>query len=197
EAIEARQRWQRSRLAWQPAGTGGGEAHRATKRKEPDMQLELGTRIECADETFGKLVDVVIDPTSRRVTHLVVERDRDSWLAQLVPVELAEPAATRTGPLSFGRRSRTCGGCRRFTRSLTCGSTGSRSTIPTGTSASRKCSHCPTTRRTASSRHRSTTPFRTIASRRARSRSGARARSTRPTATGSVTSTGSWSTRTS
>lgn len=55
------------------------------------MQLELGTRVDCADQTFGKLVDVVIDPTARRVTHLVVERDRDAWLARLVPVQLAEP----------------------------------------------------------------------------------------------------------
>jgi hypothetical protein len=55
------------------------------------MQLELGSRVDCSDEAFGKLVDVVIDPSSRRVTHLVVERDRDSWLARLVPIELAEP----------------------------------------------------------------------------------------------------------
>lgn len=61
------------------------------------MRLELGTRVECADETFGKLVDVVIDPTSRQVTHLVVERDRDSWLARLVPVELAKLESDSTG----------------------------------------------------------------------------------------------------
>jgi uncharacterized protein YrrD len=54
------------------------------------MRLELGSRVDCTDETFGKLVDVVIDPTSRRVTHLVVEHDRDPWTARLVPVELAE-----------------------------------------------------------------------------------------------------------
>jgi len=63
------------------------------------MQLELGTRVECADETFGTVVDVVIDPTSRRVTHLVVERDHDSWLARLVPVELAEPGNDSTGAI--------------------------------------------------------------------------------------------------
>ena len=54
------------------------------------MRIELGTRVDCADETFGKLVDVVIDPTSRRVTHLVVESDREQALARLVPVELAK-----------------------------------------------------------------------------------------------------------
>jgi uncharacterized protein YrrD len=54
------------------------------------MRLELESRVDCTDETFGKLVDVVIDPTSRRVTHLVVEPGRDPWRARLVPVELAE-----------------------------------------------------------------------------------------------------------
>jgi sporulation protein YlmC with PRC-barrel domain len=39
------------------------------------MRLELGSRVDCTDESYGKLADVVIDPTSRRVTHLVVERD--------------------------------------------------------------------------------------------------------------------------
>ena len=55
------------------------------------MRLELGSRVDCTDESFGKLVDVVIDPTSGRVTHLVVEHDRDPWMARLVAVELAEP----------------------------------------------------------------------------------------------------------
>ena len=54
------------------------------------MRLELGSRVDCTDATFGKLVDVVIDPISRRVTHLVVERDGNPWLARLVPIELAE-----------------------------------------------------------------------------------------------------------
>jgi len=53
------------------------------------MRLELGTRVDCADGKFGKLVDVVIDPTSERVTHLVVESDEKSAVARLVPVTLA------------------------------------------------------------------------------------------------------------
>lgn len=55
------------------------------------MRLDLESRVDCADDTFGKLVDVVIDPTTRRVTHLVIEPDREEWLARLAPVELAEP----------------------------------------------------------------------------------------------------------
>lgn len=65
------------------------------------MRLELGSRVDCTDESFGKLVDVVIDPTSRRVTHLVVERDRDPWLARLVPVELAESGDDASGAVAL------------------------------------------------------------------------------------------------
>ncbi len=65
------------------------------------MRLELESRVDCTDETFGKLVDVVIDPTSRRVTHLVVEPGRDPWLARLVPVELAEGNADADGAVAL------------------------------------------------------------------------------------------------
>jgi sporulation protein YlmC with PRC-barrel domain len=65
------------------------------------MRLELGSRVDCTDESFGKLADVVIDPTSRRVTHLVVEHDRDPWSARLVPVELAEPGDDGSGPIAL------------------------------------------------------------------------------------------------
>ncbi len=54
------------------------------------MRLDLESRVDCTDDTLGKLVDVVIDPTARRVTHLVVEPDREQWLARLVPIELAD-----------------------------------------------------------------------------------------------------------
>jgi hypothetical protein len=65
------------------------------------MRLELGNRVDCTDKSFGRLVDVVIDPTSRRVTHLVVERDREPWLARLVPVELAEPRNDASGAIAL------------------------------------------------------------------------------------------------
>jgi sporulation protein YlmC with PRC-barrel domain len=53
------------------------------------VRLELGRPVNCTDGPFGKLADVVIDPTKRRVTHLVVESDDDHGKARLVPVELA------------------------------------------------------------------------------------------------------------
>ena len=65
------------------------------------MRLELGSRVDCTDDSFGKLVDVVIDPTSRRVTHLVVERDDDPWQGLLVPVELAERGDRASGAVAL------------------------------------------------------------------------------------------------
>lgn len=52
------------------------------------MRLELGRPVNCTDGPFGKLADVIIDPTKRAVTHLVVEPD-DHGKARLVPIELA------------------------------------------------------------------------------------------------------------
>ena len=53
------------------------------------MRLELGSPVNCTDGPFGELSDVVIDPTKRSVTHLVVAPHGDHGKAKLVPVELA------------------------------------------------------------------------------------------------------------
>jgi sporulation protein YlmC with PRC-barrel domain len=53
------------------------------------MRLELGTSVRCTDDTFGELADVVIDPISKRLTHLVVRPRHEDLQARLVPVELA------------------------------------------------------------------------------------------------------------
>jgi len=54
------------------------------------VRLELGRPVNCTDGPFGKLADIVIDPTKRQVTHLVVDPDGDHGKARLVPVELAD-----------------------------------------------------------------------------------------------------------
>jgi sporulation protein YlmC with PRC-barrel domain len=59
------------------------------------MKLELGSPVRCTDGRFGELADVVIDPTARRVTHLVVDPHGGHRLARLVPIDLA---AAATGP---------------------------------------------------------------------------------------------------
>jgi sporulation protein YlmC with PRC-barrel domain len=53
------------------------------------VRLDLGSPVHCTDGAFGELADVVIDPTTRRVTHLVVQPRRPSEPARLVPVERA------------------------------------------------------------------------------------------------------------
>jgi sporulation protein YlmC with PRC-barrel domain len=45
--------------------------------------------VNCTDGPFGKLADVVVDPTKRSVTHLVVEPHGDHGKTRLVPIELA------------------------------------------------------------------------------------------------------------
>jgi hypothetical protein len=56
------------------------------------MRLDLGSAVRCADAEFGELADVVIDPTTRRVTHLVVQPHHRDDLARLVPAERARAA---------------------------------------------------------------------------------------------------------
>jgi sporulation protein YlmC with PRC-barrel domain len=67
------------------------------------MRLEHGSRVDCSDGPLGALSDVVLDPRRKRVTHLVVEPDREDWVTRLVPIELARPAddSTRTIALSL------------------------------------------------------------------------------------------------
>ena len=57
------------------------------------MRLELGQSVRCEDGAFGELADVVIDPTSKRVTHVVAKpKGQDVMTNRLVPVDLIEPA---------------------------------------------------------------------------------------------------------
>jgi sporulation protein YlmC with PRC-barrel domain len=53
------------------------------------VRLDLGSPVRCTDDEFGELTDVVIDPTTRRVTHLVVQPRRSTEPTRLVPVERA------------------------------------------------------------------------------------------------------------
>jgi sporulation protein YlmC with PRC-barrel domain len=45
--------------------------------------------VNCTDGPFGELADIVVDPTKRTVTHLVVEPQEDHGQARLVPIDLA------------------------------------------------------------------------------------------------------------
>lgn len=56
------------------------------------MRLELGGMVVCADGDFGELADVVIDPVSRRVTHIVVEQHATDRRRRLVPIARSRAA---------------------------------------------------------------------------------------------------------
>jgi sporulation protein YlmC with PRC-barrel domain len=56
------------------------------------VRLELGSVVRCTDQEFGELADVVIDPVSRRITHLVVQPHHRHDRARLVPIERASSA---------------------------------------------------------------------------------------------------------
>ena len=56
------------------------------------MRLDLGCSVHCTDAAFGELADVIVDPISRRVTHLVVEPHGHHERARLVPIARAHPA---------------------------------------------------------------------------------------------------------
>jgi sporulation protein YlmC with PRC-barrel domain len=57
------------------------------------MRLDLGSSVRCSDAAFGRLEDVVVDPTVQRVTHLVVEGGDPHGGSRLVPVTLARGGA--------------------------------------------------------------------------------------------------------
>ena len=57
------------------------------------MRLVLGSPVRCVDSPFGELADVVIDPISRRVTHLVVQPEHRHEAARLVSIERAQSTA--------------------------------------------------------------------------------------------------------
>lgn len=64
------------------------------------MRLELGKQVRCADEAVRELVDVVVDSSSKSVTHLVVQPEDEPEDARLVPVGLV--AGDADGVISLG-----------------------------------------------------------------------------------------------
>ena len=55
------------------------------------MRLDLGKPVTCSDGRYGELADIVVDPTKKRVTHLVINPDDDEP-TRLVPVDLVARA---------------------------------------------------------------------------------------------------------
>ena len=54
------------------------------------MQLRFGRSVNCKDGSFGKLDDVVVDPATMRLTHLITSPPDAE--PRLIPIELADTA---------------------------------------------------------------------------------------------------------
>jgi uncharacterized protein YrrD len=54
------------------------------------VRLVLGRQVRCADDAVRELADVVIDASSKSVTHIVVQPHHEPEEARLVPFALAE-----------------------------------------------------------------------------------------------------------
>lgn len=55
------------------------------------MRIELGSPVECSDGHAGQIGDVVVDPRSKVLTHLVVVPHHRHWEARLVPIGDVSP----------------------------------------------------------------------------------------------------------
>ena len=106
------------------------------------MRLHLGAGVSCPEGEICVLADLVVDPASHRVTHLVVEPRHHPTLARLVPIELAMGEDLADGRLSLPAPPTSYGGSPRSVSSPTAGCTAFRSKIPTGRSESPRCSPC-------------------------------------------------------
>ena len=60
------------------------------------MRLELGTPVRCTDAELGELADVVIDPLSKRISHVVVRSTHGKIApSRLIPIDLVDRDAER------------------------------------------------------------------------------------------------------
>src|SRR5947209_8407138 len=80
----------------------GGRASQRTKQQQlfvrryaMTTELRLNARVVCADGPAGHLTDLILDPTSDQVTHLVVEVKGFGRPQHLVPVTLVQTTSTR------------------------------------------------------------------------------------------------------
>ncbi len=69
-----------------------------------EMDLRIGAQVHFQDGRGGKLVKVVVDPTTRRVTHLVVEKGFLQKEDRVLPVSLVERTTPEAIHLALASR---------------------------------------------------------------------------------------------
>src|SRR2546423_9876965 len=57
------------------------------------MRLEFGISVRCTDGKYGELADLIIDPATKHVTHLVVKPREPAGPTRMIPVDLVRPGA--------------------------------------------------------------------------------------------------------
>jgi sporulation protein YlmC with PRC-barrel domain len=79
---------ERRAAASDPAAGGRGPDGPASTDRTSEHDLPLNATVECADGRFGTSTYVVLDPHTRRVTHVVVRERHFPHAEHLVPVDL-------------------------------------------------------------------------------------------------------------
>jgi hypothetical protein len=67
-----------------------------------ERRIELGAAVECSDGPAGKVTGFAVDPSSRRLAHLIVAPSHKQARAHLVPVGLVAPDPGDGGALRLG-----------------------------------------------------------------------------------------------
>jgi sporulation protein YlmC with PRC-barrel domain len=72
-------------------------ARKGTKAMAEPTEFTIGTSTSCSDGYCGEVNGVIIDPATRTVTHLVIERKHGREAGRLVPLDLVDstPAEIR------------------------------------------------------------------------------------------------------
>src|ERR1017187_7116312 len=72
-------------------------ARKGTKAMAEPTEFTIGTSTSCSDGYCGEVSGVIIDPATRTVTHLVIERKHGREAGRLVPLDLVDstPAEIR------------------------------------------------------------------------------------------------------
>ena len=65
------------------------------------MKLRLGQPVHTIDGSFGEVADIIVEPTARTVTHLIVEPHSTHHQARLVPMGLVSVPASDVVELSI------------------------------------------------------------------------------------------------
>ena len=55
-----------------------------------ETEFTVGTQASCSDGLCGEVSRVIIDPGTRRLTHLVIEPKHRRGLGRLVPIDLVD-----------------------------------------------------------------------------------------------------------